>query len=245
MEFRTTEMRELARLVENGAISHITADHQGSGEGALEAVVWPVKLSDDGANAWLQLRLPVWLPKLTAGEFREVINERGEVVDRVPIDGLAWPEAVSEVRAAFKDGRFRIGASVGRGADARYFSATLAPEIREDGSLWMRATSVSIGRLTLPAWLVLGDDGGLVRGWMPPELRETAEAEAIFEKLAGLEPVFEDAVIRLGDGRRVRLLSLAVGEASLVAQFRTEWGGPNTTPSADLAERSPRTLRTR
>ena len=236
IDYEDPELRELARLVENGAISHITADHQGSGAGAREAVVWPVKLSDEGANAWLKLRLPVWLPKLTAGEFEEIVDERGVVIETVPMDGLEWPEAVREVRMVFSDGRFRIGALVESDGQPRYFSATLAPEIREDGSLWMRATRVGIGRLALPAWLVLGDDGGWIRGSMPADLRATAEAEAIFEKLAGAAPLFEDAVIRLGDGRRVRLLTLTVGEASLVAQFRTEW--------ESLAE-SAETIRTR
>lgn len=212
-------MLDLARRVENGAITHITADHQGATRAAVE---WPVKLTDEGANAWLNLRLPGWLPRMTADEFTDVVDARGVVVGREPVNGLRWPESVEEVRVAFVDGRFRIGARVRSGDRSRVYSATLAPEVRSDGSLWMRASSVSVGRLTLPAWVVLGRDGGRLRGAMPEGLRATAEAEAVFEKLAGSAPLFEDAVIRLGDGRRVRLLSLEVAEDSLVAWFRTE-----------------------
>ncbi|MEO1716437.1 MAG: hypothetical protein AAFR76_04935 [Planctomycetota bacterium] len=217
---RSIEMAELARRVENGAITHITADHQGA---TTEAVEWPVKLSDDGANAWLNLRLPVWLPRMTAEEFEDVYDARGALVERAPVGGVRWPESVDEVRVAFVDGRFRIGARVRTGdRRTRVFGATLAPEVRGDGSLWMRATSVSVGRLGLPARLVLGRDGGRLREHLPVSLVDSAEGEAIFTKLAGDAPMFEDAVIRLGDGRRVRLLSLDVQNDSLVAWFRTE-----------------------
>ncbi|MEM9166734.1 MAG: hypothetical protein AAGB48_06885, partial [Planctomycetota bacterium] len=189
---------------------------------------WPVKLSDEGANAWLHDRLPGWLPRLTAGSFEAVVDEDGAVVGERPVGGMAWPESVREVRVLFEDGRCRIGAMVESDGGSRVYTATLAPEVRGDGSLWVRATGVSVGRLGLPAWLVLGDDGGWLRGSMPPELLETAEAQAVFEKLAGQAPLFEDAVIRLGDGRRVRLLSLAVGRDSLVASFRTSWDDDGT-----------------
>ncbi len=216
---RSIEMADLARRVENGAITHITADHQGATD---EAVEWPVKLSDDGANAWLNLRLPVWLPRMTAEEFVDVRSASGALVERRPVGGVRWPESVDEVRVAFVDGRFRIGARVRTGEGTRVFGATLAPEVRGDGSLWMKATGVSIGRLSLPAGLVLGADGGALREHLPASLVDSAEGEAIFSKLAGEAPMFEDAVIRLGDGRRVRLLSLEVASDSLVAWFRTE-----------------------
>ncbi|MEM8757711.1 MAG: hypothetical protein AAGF47_08005 [Planctomycetota bacterium] len=221
IDFGDPSLAVLAQNVENGAITHITADHQGATSASVE---WPVKLSDDGANAWLNLRLRAWLPKLTAGEFEPVYDAAtGEYLGEVPIDGVEWPEGVREIRLAFRDGRFRIGALVEADGRDRVFSATLAPEVRADGSLWMRATRVGIGRLSLPAWMVLGDDGGWLRGSMPADLLATVEAEAVFEKLAGQAPLFEDAVIKLGDGRRVRLLTLRVGSESLVARFRTEW----------------------
>lgn len=216
---RTMAMTDLARRVENNAITHITADHQGA---TAEAVEWPVKLTDDGANAWLNLRLPVWLPRLTAESFEDVRDERGMLIERQPVGGVGWPESVEELRVAFVDGRFRIGARVRTIDGTQIFGATLAPEVREDGSLWMRATTVSIGRLALPAGLVFGRDGGTLRDRLPQALADSAEAEAIFSKLAGESPMFQDAVIRLGDGRRVRLLSLDVASDSLVAWFRTE-----------------------
>ncbi|MEO1479382.1 MAG: hypothetical protein AAFV01_12470 [Bacteroidota bacterium] len=217
---RSIEMAELARRVENGAITHITADHQGA---TAEAVEWPVKLSDDGANAWLNLRLPVWLPRMTADEFEEVRDASGRLIEQRPVGGMGWPDNVDEVRVAFVDGRFRIGARIRTAADrTQVFGATLAPEVREDGSLWMRATGVSVGRVALPAGLVLGRDGGRLREYLPASLIDSAEGEAIFSKLAGDAPMFEDAVIKLGDGRRVRLLSLDVQSDSLVAWFRTE-----------------------
>ena len=216
---RSIEMAELARRVENGAITHITADHQGATTAAVE---WPVKLSDDQANAWLNLRLPVWLPRMTAEEFVDVRDASGAVIERRPVGGVGWPESVDEVRVAFVDGRFRIGARVRTGEGTQVFGATLAPEVREDGSLWMKATSVSVGRVGMPAGLVLGRDGGRLREYLPASLVDSAEGEAIFSKLAGEAPMFEDAVIRLGDGRRVRLLSLEVASDSLVAWFRTE-----------------------
>lgn len=216
---RTTSMQDLARRVENGAITHITADHQG---GTAEAVEWPVKLSDDGANAWLNLRLPVWLPRLTADSFEDVTNARGEVVESRPVDGVTWPDSVEEIRVAFVNDRFRIGARVRTGEGTRVFGATLAPRIDDEGSLWMEATSVSVGKIGMPAWFVFGDDGGKLRDYLPESLLDSAQGQAIFSKLAGKTPMFDDAVIRIGDGRRVRLLSLEVASDSLVAWFRTE-----------------------
>ncbi|HED54525.1 MAG TPA: hypothetical protein ENJ00_10055 [Phycisphaerales bacterium] len=190
---------DLADQVQNGALSHLFEDRHSE---MLGAVRWPVKMTDEAANAWLNVKLPDWFAKIT--------------------DGMRWPDSVEQMRMVFEDGSIRIGARVATEDGTRIYSAVLEPELRQDGSLWVRARSVSMGRLNIPAGLVLRGANADAARYIPESLRGTAEAEALFDKLAGKKPLFEDAEVHLGDGRQVKLLELRVRDGSIIALFETQ-----------------------
>ena len=63
-----------------------------------------------------------------------------------------WPEELAELRLNFDGATIRLGARVRSSAtsDGSYMTATLTPQFRGDGTVWLIADSVSIGRLPLP-----------------------------------------------------------------------------------------------
>lgn len=189
---------ELAELVQNGALSHLFEDRQSLVGGAVE---WPVKMTDEAANAWMNIKLPEWFAKIS--------------------DGMQWPDSVTQLQMVFDNGTVRIGVRVRTDVGTRIYSCAIVPELREDGSLWMKARTVSMGRVTLPAgWVLSGADTRAAK-YIPEQLRGTAEAEALFEKLTGQLPLFDVAEVSLGDGRRVRLLGLRVRDGSVIAHCVT------------------------
>ena len=190
---------ELAELVQNGALSHLFEDRQSLVGGSVE---WPVKMTDEAANAWMNIKLPEWFSKIS--------------------DGMTWPDSVTQLQLVFDNGTIRIGARVRTEIGTRIYSCAIVPELHEDGSLWMKAHTVSMGRLTLPAGWILGGADSHAEKYIPEQLRGTAEAEALFDKLTGKLPLFDVAEVSLGDGRRVRLLGLRVRDGSVIAHCVTK-----------------------
>ena len=190
---------ELANQVQNLSITYIHADHESVVDGVSQ---WPVKMTDEAANAWLNISMPAWFTKIS--------------------DGMDWPESISQVQIVFDSGTLRLGVRVRTEIGTRIYSCAIVPELRDDGSLWMKASTVSMGRLTLPAsWMLRGAESHAA-GYIPEQLRGTAEAEALFEKLTGQLPLFDVAEVKLGDGRRVRLLDLRVRDGTIITLFETK-----------------------
>src|SRR5690606_19838348 len=134
---------------------------------------------------------------------------------------------IAEVQMNFEGEHIRVGACIRRHGREQYVSATLAHEIREDGSLWLVARRVHLGRVGMPARWVLDEAEGRADELLPEALRGLPEAETVFEIFSGERPFSVDPEIRLGDGRRVRLLRLwALEDGRLGMQFRTIVGEP-------------------
>lgn len=182
---------------------------------------WSVAMKAEDANAWLNVRLPVWMS-------RE--NERFE-----------WPEEMSDLQVHFDAPLMRIGAKVRVGGREHFLSATLTPELRGDGSLWVKADWVHVGRLPIPASWVL--DGAEARAdeLIPAELRDVPQVRTFFRIVAGDEPVAERPVVRLPDNRRVRLLALRAEEGWVAITCRTEYtkDAPDEARSASTGAPSP------
>ncbi|KAA0212643.1 MAG: hypothetical protein DYG94_14495 [Leptolyngbya sp. PLA3] len=160
---------------------------------------WTTSIQAEDANAWLNTNLRDWLasdPKLPN-----------------------WPELVDSLRVRFGDGLIQVGVMVERGDRARYLSATIRPHVDVDGSLWLEATSVSIGRLGIPAAVMLDRAGDGLAELVPPELEP--QTRSMLRLFRGAEPV-PHPVIRLGDGRQVRLLEIVPRNGKLVVTCRTE-----------------------
>jgi hypothetical protein len=191
-----------ADAVENGVTTLINELRPGDSPAARGAP-WSMTLDDDSASAWLATKLPRW------------------VLSRA--DLARWPPEVRLVQARFSPGRIIFAARVVQGRHDDILSIALAPRIDADGSLWLEATSVSIGSLPLPAGLALrsGDASeapGILdaRNAVPDELRSRREATPILAALRGERPLAALAPLRLPDGRRIRVVNLEPQEGRLV-----------------------------
>jgi len=185
---------------------------------------WKVFITNDQANAWLNVRLKAWLADQTA---------QGTIQ-------FTWPEQVGELRVNFADGRIAIGAKVWPGlasgaapvdpsqrGKSQTLAAELRPEFKADGALWMTAEKVNIGRLPLPASWVLGGKGSTAKGReavseLSTELASLPQTGKVLTAFSGAGPVLSRPIIKLADGRRVRLVSIEPWDGKLVITCRTE-----------------------
>ncbi|MEQ9096340.1 MAG: hypothetical protein RIE32_08765 [Phycisphaerales bacterium] len=149
---------------------------------------WHVWVGANDANAWLNTTMRDW------------VAAQWELV--------GWPQELEEVQVEFMDGFIAIGLRVGMPDGVRYISAVVEPIIDEDGALWLPARTVSVGRLTLPAGVLLDYLRRNQEQYVPPALLTLPETKAIFSALEGKTPLIEDASQSLGDGRRVRLIAM-------------------------------------
>lgn len=194
---------ENARRVEDGVWNHLYSVR--TGELTDGGVEWTVALKAADANAWLNARFPKWI----ANQW----------------DNQTWPEELREVQVDFDESGIRVGIEIQGKYERRILWATVHPSIAEDGSLWMPASWVHVGRLGIPASFVLTADsaaGGPTSSYIPEKLRELPEAQGMMSAFAGSIPMVEDAVVSLGDGRQVRLVSLKTRGGWLEITCRTE-----------------------
>lgn len=163
---------------------------------------WTVQLRAEDANAWLQTRMERW------------IANQG--------DGFVWPSALARVQVWFHEDRINMGVELHHGERTRVLGVTVVPEVCEENALWLRAKWVHMGRLTLPASWVFSDTVAAPDPGVPPDLRNLPEARDMFAAFAGSRPIVSDSSLRLGDGRRVHLLSLRPVEGALRVTCRTD-----------------------
>ncbi len=173
-----------------------------SGGSRWQSEPWRVSLEPQDANAWLNVELPRWL------------NATG--------DGTGWPKAFSQLQVEFRDGHLYIGVRVEADGRSQVLSASLRPEVREDGSLWVPADWVHVGRLPVPAAWVLGEAEQRLPDLVPDELRRLPETRAMLRAFAGEHAIVQEPVVRLPDDRYVRLLSIRSRNGRLEVTCRTE-----------------------
>ena len=164
---------------------------------------WAVALRAPDANAWLNTRLGQWLANADA-EFE-------------------WPDELRDLQVEFDEGLVHIGLLVREGERSQVLSASLRPEIREDGSLWVRVESMALGRLPIPAGWVVGRADEHWPEALPARLLEQPMTQRVLSALTGDEPLQADPVLDLGDGRRVRLLDIDPVQGQLRVTCRTEF----------------------
>lgn len=149
---------------------------------------WHVWISANDSNAWLNTTMRDW------------VASQWELV--------GWPQELEQVQVEFMDGFIAIGLRVRMPDGVRYVSAVVEPIIDENGALWLPARTVSVGRLTLPAGVLLDYVRRNREEYVPPALLTLPETEAIFLALEGKAPLIENASQSLGDGRRVRMIAM-------------------------------------
>lgn len=149
---------------------------------------WHMWISATDSNAWLNTTMRDW------------VASQWELV--------GWPKELEQVQVEFMDGAIAIGLRVRMPDGVRYVSAVVEPIIDPDGALWLPARTVSVGRLTLPAGVLLDYLRRNREEYVPPALLTLPETEAIFLALEGKAPLIENASQSLGDGRRVRMIAM-------------------------------------
>jgi hypothetical protein len=162
--------------------------------------IWQVALEAPHANAWLNINLPRWMasdPKMPQ-----------------------WPDRLVSLRTHFESGLIHVGAALDRGSSLRFLTASVAPEIRDDGSLWLPAHGIHIGALPIPPAVVLRHTASNADQYIPSSIDE--QGRTMLRVFQGLEPVALEPVIRLDDGRQVRLLKIEPRAGRLILTCRTE-----------------------
>jgi hypothetical protein len=193
----------LGQQVENRITNHIYRNRASQTEGS-QSVPWTIEVKAPEANAWLNCRLPKWLA-----------NQKDE---------FHWPRDVSDVQVEFDRQRITVGARVKAGERSQVFTATLEPKLERDGRLYMTATWVNVGRLSVPAGWVLGHARRNADQFIPEEFLRLPETELLFRAFAGETAVRNNTVIELGDGRTVRILRIdpEAGKIRITCQTELE-----------------------
>ncbi|MCC6320678.1 MAG: hypothetical protein IT438_04485 [Phycisphaerales bacterium] len=207
----------VAHAVENGMATALTQVRPEAPAAPAGSEPWKVFITTDQANAWLSARLRGWLEDQAAREGAGVGGGRG----------VKWPAEVGTPQVSFERGIIRIGAMVERsttsgGPRLQALSAVLRPDVRADGSFWCTASSVSIGRLPVPASWVLKPRASGLSSPAATSQSVPSQFSRVMDALAGRGPLLGSAIIRLADGRRVRILELDPQPGRLVITCRTE-----------------------
>jgi hypothetical protein len=214
-------VKEAAQRVENGAATQLTKIRKAEtlpsapGLAAGTSEPWTIKLTSADANAWLAARLRPWL------ESQEEVK-------------FIWPRELERIEVEFDGGRIYVGALVNRAATEKkiagaaagdrrqYLSAALRPELRSDGALWMPATTASVGRLLLPpSWMIPKAKSSRKEIVLPGDFAQVPGINDILRALAGDRPAMQQAIIKIGDGRRVKILGLEPRDGALYITCQT------------------------
>lgn len=237
IDARDPEVLAAAQRVENGAATQLTKIRQQSDEIADgSSAPWTVALKASDANAWLATRLGKWLESQEAEA-----DASGRKV------AFRWPRELGQVQVRFEGGVIGVGASVrstGKAAadqseSVQVLTASIRPELRTDGSLWMPAGWVSLGRLSVPAaWMLPSGAGAkdqkhasVANAAAPESLRDLPQTRDMLAVFSGEMPAMKRPVIRIGDGRRVELLRLEPRDGVLLITCRTLPREQNTASS--------------
>lgn len=203
--YSDTQSFIVAQNLENGIVTLLTSARPPNDSGD-PTKPWTVGLKSAEANAWLNTRLQKWLENQNKAGFK-------------------WPRELDEIRVEFDHQRIYVGARIRSAGQDQVLSAVLAPEFREDGSLWIPAEVVTLGRLGVPAKWVLGSAssepiGSAVTN-VPEAIANMPQTRVVLAAFAGQNAVMREPTIRLGDGRRVRVLALQSKDGRLLITCQT------------------------
>jgi hypothetical protein len=198
---RDPKMAQLAKDAENAIITKMSQNRppEVDGPGLRRSKPWSFDLTSAQANAWLNTRLPKWVNNRATSDAAE--PEAGEVDFR-------WPEEISELQVDFSEAGIRIGARIHAGGGDHVLSATLEPDVQSNGSLWLPARSVSVGRISLPAEWIADRAEEAAAEYLPVKVRALPETQGMFRAFAGDGPIVSNALVRLDAGRQVRILKI-------------------------------------
>jgi hypothetical protein len=157
---------------------------------------WWVEIKQDQVNAWLSARLPQWLAHT---------------------HGRQWPPQAGPPQVNVESGAIRVGVDVETEAGRRYVVARVVPQIIE-GELSLSLDGLAVGRVAIPG---ASADAIVERlkTSAPPGILDDPTLRAAIEVLSGRQRI--DPVLKLHDGRRVRLLDVECRSQKLLLHCQT------------------------
>lgn len=180
---------ELAVRVEQALIQNIN-DHRpvpGPTGEPWKSQPWTIAIDPAGANAWLNVRLPLWLA-----------NQQKE---------FHWPRNLSDLQVDFAPEEITVGARVRSGDRYQVLTATLRPRIEAGGKVWLPASWVNLGRLAVPASWVLERARSGAAEYVPPTLRNLEQTQRLFRAFEGREAITDRSVFSW-QGNYVRIIDI-------------------------------------
>jgi hypothetical protein len=219
------QTQRVAQEVENAVGTHIHLGRDGSvgPDGVWRSEPWSVSIPASDANAWLNARLPKWIESLEPG--------------------MSLPRGVREVQVEFRDGTISVGVgyvSPGAhgggdgGGQARVLWAVLGarmigPEDDAAGLLVLSLERAFVGRLPVPLGMVSTELFGLDESGGGGTGGGTGGADSsgrrVLRSILKGEPLERAPVLKLEDGRRVRLTGVRARAGRLELTCVTEHGG--------------------
>ncbi len=166
---------------------------------------WSVTVHAADANAWLATRLDAWLA-----------NGHPD---------FDWPDEIRDLQVEFDDGLVIVGLKVVSQDRTQFLSMALEPHVRDDGSLWLIARRIHLGRLPIPAGLLLGsstEQSSTIDSLVPAQILRKPEVQHLLSALKGDAPLTTNPILSLGDGRTVRLLGVDTRAGILRVECQTQ-----------------------
>lgn len=194
-------LRDRATRLENGAVTLMYGGDPATAPATPGPANTPRRftalVTADDAQAWLNTKMPQWA--VAAGHVRR------------------WPAEISDLTLRFENDQLLLGARLQTTSGERFVAALLTPRIDESGQLWITAKSVSIGRLTLPASLLLPSA-------LPPSATAAAEpgAAAMSNALAGRAPLALRPTLQLAGSQVLHLRAISVKDGNLLLECEVE-----------------------
>lgn len=160
--------------------------------------IWRFAIDEHDANAWLNINLPKWLAA-----------ENGDI---------AWPDDVAAIRVSFTPGRMNLGAAIDRNDNARFLSASVDVTMADDGSLWMPARGLRLGNMPIPPRIAYAYADSATH----IDQRRREPLNQLLRILKGAQAASLQPVIRMDNGRQVRILDIALENQRIVVTCQTE-----------------------
>ncbi|MEO1131010.1 MAG: hypothetical protein AAFX05_15060 [Planctomycetota bacterium] len=159
--------------------------------------VWTLEISEASANAWLNVRLPMWLSN----------------------HDMRWPGRIGRIAVDFRDDAIVVGAEVlDAESDGQIVGATLTPHIGASGGLGVSVRSLHVGALMLPGRLRAAH----IEHLLPEDMLRDPEGRQVLEALVDGVALTERAEVSVDDLRLVRLRDVNVESGVLRLTCVTE-----------------------
>lgn len=157
---------------------------------------WTIDITADEANAWLNLRLPLWLANRD----------------------LPSPFDPGSLAVAFREDRIIAGARINSGNDRHIVGLTIEPRIDEEARLLAPITTIHFGALALPRQLA----GERLYALIPAELSEHPEVSDTLRALLEAEPLLDASLLNIDAHRAIRIVSIELTHDRARIHCRTQ-----------------------